>query len=170
MAVAERRNSATTPSRPAMERVSDTELLWRHTFKAPADIVFEAWTRPEYVRRWWAPRSRGVEMVQCEADVRVGGAYVYALAREGALVATFSGTYIEIVRPTRLVYTSLLAPFPDAVMVTVSFEERDGLTYLESREAYPSKEVLEGAIASGMESGALETMENLADLVVTLRA
>ena len=151
-----------------MERVSDTELVWTHTFRAPARIVFDAWTKPEFVKRWWAPKSRGVEMVQCEADVRVGGTYVYSLARGGAIIATFSGKYLEIERPTKLVYTSLFAPFPDALMVTVSFEERDGLTYLVSREVYPSRKVLDGAIASGMESGALEAMENLAGLVASL--
>jgi uncharacterized protein YndB with AHSA1/START domain len=168
MAIAERRSESKPLSRASMERVSDTELVWRHTFRASATIVFDAWTKPEFVRRWWAPKSRGVEMVQCEADLRVGGAYVYVLARGGAVVATFSGTYLEITRPTRLVYTSLLAPFPDAVRVTVSFEERDGLTDLVSNEVYPSKKVLDGAIASGMESGALETMELLAELVVSL--
>ena len=153
-----------------MERVSDTELVWRHTLRAPAAIVFDAWTKPEFVRRWWAPKSRGVEMVQCEADVRVGGAYVYVLARDGAVVATFSGTYLEITRPTKLVYTSRFAPFPDDVRVTVTFEERDGLTTLVSREVYPSRKILEGAVATGMESGALECMDLLSELVVSLQA
>lgn len=165
---AEKAGEAMIVDRPGMERGSDTELVWRHSFKAPARLVFDAWTKPEFVKRWWAPKSRDLEMVRCEADVRVGGAYVYALARGGAIIATFSGTYLEIIRPTKLVYTSLFAPFPEALMVTVIFEERDGLTLLVSREAYPSKKVLDGAIASGMESGALEAMDQLDELVASM--
>jgi uncharacterized protein YndB with AHSA1/START domain len=151
-----------------MERVSDTELVWTHTLRAKASIVFDAYTKAEFVKRWWAPKSRGVEMVQCEADVRVGGAYVYALARDGKIIVTFTGKYLEIDPPRRLVYTSAMAPYPDEVMVTVTFTEKNGVTELVSREVYPSKKVLDMAIASGMEAGALETMDLLAELVTTI--
>jgi len=154
-----------TPSRAAVERVSDTELVWKHSLRAKASIVFDAYTKPELVKRWWAPRSRGLEMVQCEADVRVGGAYVYGLARGGKIVVTFTGKYLEIERPVRVVYTAAMAPFPDEIVATVTFEEKDGVTELVSREVYPSKKVLDQAIASGMEAGALETMGLLAELV-----
>ena len=152
-------------TRATVERVSDTELVWRHRLRAKASVVFDAYTKPELVKRWWAPRSRGLEMVQCEADVRVGGAYVYALAREGKIVVTFTGKYLEIERPHRLVQTAVMAPFPEASVATVTFTEKDGVTELVSREVYPSKTVLDQAIASDMESGALETMDLLAELV-----
>ncbi len=168
MPVAEGRNDAMTESRATVERVSDTELVWRHTLRAKAEIVFDAYTKPELVKRWWAPKSRGLEMVQCEADVRVGGAYVYALARAGKIVVTFTGRYLEIDRPHRLVQTAAMAPFPDEIVATVTFTEKDGVTELVSREVYPSKKVLDEAIAVGMEEGALETMDLLAELVVTL--
>jgi len=151
-----------------VERVSDTELVWRHTLRAKAPVVFDAYTKPELVKRWWAPRSRGLEMVQCEADVRVGGAYVYALARGGKIVVAFTGKYLEISRPDLVVYTAAMAPFPDEIVATVTFKEKDGMTELVSREVYPSKKVLDQAIASDMESGALETMDLLAELVETL--
>ena len=173
-----------TRERATVERVSDTELVWRHTLRAKAPVVFDAYTKPELVKRWWAPKSRGLEMVQCEADVRVGGAYVYALARGGKIVVTFTGKYLEISRPDRVVYTAAMAPIsdqsasqtaptqsrsrsfvPDEVVTTVTFKEKDGMTELESREVYPSKKVLDQAIASGMEEGALETMDLLAELV-----
>jgi uncharacterized protein YndB with AHSA1/START domain len=117
------------------------------------------------VKRWWAPKSRGLEMVQCEADVRVGGAYVYALAREGKIVVTFTGRYLELERPQRLVQTAAMAPMPEESVATVTFTEKDGVTVLESREVYPSKAILDQAIAVGMEDGALETMDLLAELV-----
>ena len=126
-------------------------------------------------------------MVQCEADVRVGGAYVYALARGGKVVVTFTGKYLEVSRPDRVVYTAAMAPFfgslrsangsdakslslvcPDEIVATVTFREKNGMTELVSREVYPSKQVLDQTIASGMESGALETMDLLAELVTSL--
>lgn len=159
------RSETTAQSRATVERVSDTELVWRHTLRAKREIVFDAYTKPELVRRWWAPKSRGLEMVQCEADVRVGGAYVYALARDGKIVVTFTGKYLEIERPHRLVQTAAMAPWPDEVVATVTFTEEAGVTELVSREVYPSKKVLDQAIASGMEAGALETLDLLAALV-----
>jgi uncharacterized protein YndB with AHSA1/START domain len=168
MPVAGKGSETTTPPRASVERVSDTELVWTHTLRAKAAVVFDAFTKPELVKRWWAPRSRGLEMVQCEAEVKVGGAYVYALARGGKVVVTFTGRYLEIERPKRVVYTAAMAPFPDEIVATVTFTEKDGLTELVSREVYPSREVLDQAIASGMEAGALETFDLLAELVVLL--
>ena len=159
------RSESKTQGRASVERVSDTELVWKHTLRAKASVVFDAYTKPELVKRWWAPKSRGLEMVQCEADVRVGGAYVYALARGGKVVVTFTGKYLEISRPDRVVYAAAMAPFPDEIIATVTFTEKDGVTELVSREVYPSKMVLDQAIASDMESGALETMDLLAELV-----
>ena len=52
--------------RPGMERVSDTELMWRHTLRAKPEAVFDAWTKPEFVKRWWAPKSRNLEMDQLD--------------------------------------------------------------------------------------------------------
>ncbi len=156
--------------RMSLERTSDTELVITRKFDAPAHLVFDAWTRPEHVKRWWAPASRGVIMTQCEADVRPGGAYRYVLARGGDVVCAFSGRYVEVERPTRLVYTSVFEACPDAeVVVTASFEELDGATTLVVHELYPSKEVLEGALASGMEEGIRETSDLLDELVRSLR-
>ena len=164
MPVAER-SETMARSRATMDRVSDTELVWKHTLRAKPSVVFDAYTKPELVKRWWAPKSRGLEMVQCEADVRVGGAYVYALARGGKIIVTFTGKYLEISRPDRVVYTSAMAPFPDEVVAAVTFTAKGDMTELVSREVYPSKAVLDQAIASDMESGALETMNLLAELV-----
>jgi uncharacterized protein YndB with AHSA1/START domain len=152
-----------------MERTSDTEIVITRTFRAPPDIVFDAWTKPEHVRRWWAPASRGVTLVECDADVRPGGAYRYVLARGDTERYAFSGKYREIARPTRLVYTQSFEPMPGAAVVTVSFEERDGSTVLVAHEVYPSKEALDAALASGMEEGMRDTMDQLDELVASLR-
>jgi uncharacterized protein YndB with AHSA1/START domain len=157
-------------NRTSMERTSDREIVITRTFRAPADIVFDAWTKPELVRRWWAPRSRGVTLVQCDANVRPGGAYRYLLARGSSESFAFSGKYVEIARPTRLVYTQIFEAFPDGeAVVTVSFEERDGSSTLVAHELYPSKEALDRALTSGMEDGMRETMDQLDELVASLR-
>jgi uncharacterized protein YndB with AHSA1/START domain len=114
------------PGRTTMEVTSDREIVISRRFRARAPSVFDAWTRPEHVRRWWAPASRGLTVSQCDADLRPGGASRYVLAR-GAERLAFSGRYLEITRPTRLVYTQVFEPMPGGeVVVTVTFDERDG--------------------------------------------
>ena len=159
----------------SMERTSNRELVIERTFNGPARIVFDAWTRPELVRRWWAPKSLGVSIVSCDADVRVGGRYRYVLQPEKADLFAFSGTYTEVTPHTRLVYTTFfepkgIAPAADdePAITTVRFEERDGRTRLVSRELYPSKEVLDAVLASGMEHGMRMTMDQLDELVASL--
>ena len=73
----ERRDSEPTPmkNRTTVERKSERELVVTRTFNGPARIVFEAWTKPELFKRWWAPKSMGVPLLSCEMDVRVGGRY-----------------------------------------------------------------------------------------------
>ncbi|MFN0181007.1 MAG: SRPBCC family protein [Gemmatimonadales bacterium] len=156
-------------SRTSLVRTSDRELVWTRTFGAPAAIVFDAYTKPEYVRRWWAPKSRSVTMLECDVDLRPGGSYRYVLGRGDSERFAFFGKYLEVGRPTRLVYTQTYEPFPDLeAVLTVSFEERDGVTTLVAHERYPSKQALDGALASGMAEGARDSFEELAELVASL--
>lgn len=167
MAARERSESAPR-NQTTMELDPDRSILIARTFNGPARIVFDAWTNPELVKRWWAPKSRGVSVVSIDADVRVGGTYRYVIRPpEGEQVA-FSGSYTEITPHSRLVYTQRFEPFPDEVIITVTFEERGGKTHMTSRELYPSKEVREMVIASGMEHGMRETMDQLDELVASL--
>jgi len=153
-----------------VERASERELVLRRTFRARPSTVFDAMTKPELLQRWWAPRSLGVVLFGCEADVRVGGAYRYRFGRPGQPEMAFSGIYRELVHGARLVYTQIFEPMRDAGIgrITATFEAVEGGTLLTQRELYPSKEVLEGAIASGMEKGMRETLDQLAVLVVEL--
>ena len=78
---------ATTPksatkNETIVERTSDRELTVTRTFNAPAHIVFEAWTKPELLKQWWAPKSFGVSLFECEQDLRVGGTYRFAFGRD----------------------------------------------------------------------------------------
>jgi uncharacterized protein YndB with AHSA1/START domain len=151
-----------------VERKSERELVVTRTFNGPARIVFEAWTRPELFRRWWAPKSSGASLLSCEMDVRVGGGYRLEFGHpEASQPMAFFGKYIEVTPPSRLVWTN--DESPDAAVTTVTFEERGGKTLLVLHELYPSKEALDGAI-EGMEGGMPEQFEQLDELLVTLGA
>ena len=67
-------------NRTTVERKSERELVVTRLFDGPAHIVFEAWTKPELLKRWWAPRSFGVSFLSCEADVRTGGTYRFVFS------------------------------------------------------------------------------------------
>ena len=156
-----------------MELRSDREIVISRAFNAPARIVFDAWTRPELVRRWWAPRSLCVEMTDCQADVREGGGYRYVLRMPGGGEEfAFSGTYTEVTPHSRLVYTQVYEPMADAgaAVVTITFREEGARTHMVSHELYPSAEARDATIASGMEHGMRITMDQLDELAASLAA
>lgn len=158
----------TARSETTMTVQGDHELVIERTFRALPHLVFEAYTKAELVKRWWAPKSHGVEMAICEADVRPGGTWRYVM-KQGTQDIGFSGEYREVTPHTRLVYTSVFDPFPEAeVLVTVTFEARGEQTHVVMREVYPSKEALDGALSSGMEHGMKETLDQLDDLVAAM--
>jgi uncharacterized protein YndB with AHSA1/START domain len=164
--------SSPAKNRAVVERRSDRELVITRTFHGPARIVFDAWTKPELLKRWWAPASMGVSLFSCEVDLRVGGRYRFAFGHDPKQEMVFSGTYTEVVPPSRLVFTQLFEPMRSAgeAIVTATFAERGGKTELTLHQLFPSKEVLDATIASGMERGMQITMDQLDELVATLRA
>jgi uncharacterized protein YndB with AHSA1/START domain len=163
------RESEPTPmqNRTTVERKSERELVTSRTFNGPARLVFEAWTKPELLKRWWAPKSTGVSLLSCEADVRVGGRYRFEFGLETSKTMAFFGRYLEVTPRSRLVWTN--DESDDGAVTTVTFEEKDGKTLLVMHELYPSKEALDGAIA-GMEGGMCEMLDQLDELLVTLGA
>jgi uncharacterized protein YndB with AHSA1/START domain len=165
----ERRESEPTTmnNRTTVERKSERELVITRTFNGPARIVFEAWTKPELLKRWWAPKSTGVPLLSCEADVRVGGRYRFEFGHEASKSMAFFGRYIEVTLHSRLVWTN--EESDDGAVTTVTFEEKGDKTLLVLHELYPSKEALDEAIA-GMEGGMPEQFEQLDELLVTLGA
>jgi uncharacterized protein YndB with AHSA1/START domain len=166
-----RASENTVVNETTVERTSDRELVVTRTFNGPAHIVFDAWTRPELLKRWWAPRSFGVSLFECESDLREGGRYRYAFGRDPSRPEVFSGRYLEVKPPSRLVLTQLYERIPDAgeAVVTATFEESEGRTLLTLHQLFPSKEALEGALASGMEHGMRVTLDQLDELVEALR-
>jgi uncharacterized protein YndB with AHSA1/START domain len=142
-----------------VERKSGRELVVTRTFDGPARIVFEAWTKPDLFKRWWAPRSMGMSLLSCEMDVRVGGKYrlVFGQGME------FFGRYIEVAPYSRLVWTNDEGGEAGPV-TTVTFEEKGGKTLLVMHELYPSKEALDAA-GTGAADAMGETFGQLDELL-----
>lgn len=111
-----------------------------------------------------------MSLFECESDLRVGGTYRYAFGRDPNKPEVFSGRYLEVNPPSRLVLTQLYERMRDAgeAVVTVTFEEIRGSTRLTLHQLFPSREALDGAIASGMEPGMRETLDQLDALVAML--
>jgi len=167
-----KRESEPTPmkNRTTVERKSERELVVTRTFNAPARIVFEAWTQPELLKRWWAPKSFGVSFISCEADVRAGGSYRFVFEHPASEhPMEFFGRYIEVTPHSRLVWTNDEGGAGGAV-TTVTFEERGAETLVVMHDIYPSKEALDSAIASGSTGGFSETFEQLDEVLVTMDA
>ena len=164
-----RRERDPNPSenRTTVERKSERELVVTRTINGPARIVFEAWTKPELLQRWWTPKSFGVSFLSCEADVRTGGTYrfVFAHPASGQPMAFF-GRYLEVTPPSRLVWTNEEGGEGGAV-TTVTLAEKNGKTVLTMSELYPTKEALDEALASGSASGFDETFAQLDALLAT---
>lgn len=150
-------------------RKSDCELAVTRAFDGPPRVVFEAWTKPELIQRWWTPKSFGITFVSCEADVRTGGTYRFVFSHPAAeQPMAFFGRYIEVTPYSRIVWTN--EESADGPVSTVTFEEKDGKTLLVLSEVYPSKQAMEDAIANGSTGtgGAGEQFDELDELLVTL--
>lgn len=161
-----RENEATAMKNPtATERKSDRELVVTRTFNSPARLVFEAWTTPELLKRWWAPKSFGLTMLSCEMDARVGGTYRLVFSHDAfPEPMAFFGRYVEVTPHSRVVWTNEEGG-GDGQVTTVTFEESGAETLLVMHDLYPSKEALDAAIASGSTSGAGEAFEQLDEVL-----
>ena len=146
-----------------VERPSDREVVVTRTVDAPARLVFEAFTNPELFRRWWVPKSYGLNLVSCTLDVRVGGQYRLAFLHEGSTMEFF-GTYVEVTPHSRLVWTNDEGNAGQTV-TTVTFEETEGKTRLAVRNLYPSKEALD---ADGSTAALPESLDQLEELLASL--
>src|ERR671920_1538272 len=109
---------------------TDEQILITREFDAPKHLVYEAWTTPELVKRWWSG-SLG-ETTIAEIDLRVGGVWRYVMVADGGFEVAFHGEYREIVANERIVSTEVYEGMPEAeALDTVTFTEADGRTTLE---------------------------------------
>ncbi len=169
--------TSTSDHRLVVTLPSDLEIRMTRTFRAPRALVFEVFTRPEHVARWWGWRTS--EPVVFEADVRPGGAWRYVArdVHEGQVVEVgFHGEYLEVEPPSRVVYTEIFEglednEFPaDPGVNTVTFEDHEEGTLVTCTSRYPSKEVRDLVVESGMETGAAESYDRLEELAMALGA
>lgn len=117
---------------------SDLEILTTRELDAPIELVFDVLTKPEHVRRWFAPFE--CKMTVCSADLRVGGGYHFAFVTEDGTECSFRGTYLEIEPPVRIVDTWLFEGWPDAHAVeTVELHEEDGVTTVSMKLAFDDR-------------------------------
>jgi uncharacterized protein YndB with AHSA1/START domain len=158
------RESGATPTKnpTRVERKSECELVVTRTVDAPARLVYEAWTKAELFRRWWVPKSYGLNLLACEMDVRVGGQYRLVFRHEDSTMEFF-GTYLEVTPHSRLVWTNEEGDEGKTV-TTVTFEETDGKTLLVVHDLYPSKE----AVDFGSTGALPEALDQLDELLASL--
>jgi len=148
---------------------SDQEITMTRLFDAPRQLVFDAMTKPEHVKQWWGQLGEGYSVPVCEVDLRVGGAWRFVNRHPRGEVA-FYGEYREITPPSRVVFTEIFEQFPDTVsVVTTVLTEEGNKTRLTATVRYPSREVRDMVIASGMSRGAGISYDRLEDLVVALQ-
>lgn len=147
---------------------SDHEIRMTRLFDAPRELVFEAMTKPEHVKQWWGRLGEGYSVPVCEIDLRPGGKWRFVNRHPKGEIA-FYGEYREITPPERVVFTEIFEQFPDTVsVVTAELREEGDKTRLTATVRYPSIEVRDMVMASGMAQGAGTSYDRLEDLLSEL--
>ena len=161
-------NTMTTNGTATVTLPTDEQILITREFDAPKHLVYEAWTTPELVKRWWSGR-RG-EMTIAEIDLRVGGRWRYVMVADGGFEVAFHGEYREIVPNERLVSTEVYEAMPDGeALNTLTLTEAGGRTTLTVLVEHTSKEDRDAHVNSGMEAGMQEGMDLLEQVAISLR-
>jgi uncharacterized protein YndB with AHSA1/START domain len=149
---------------------SDREIVLTRLFDAPRQLVFEAMTKPEHVKRWWGILDDRYSVPVCEIDLRVGGKWRFVGRGPHGEGPEFYGVYREVAAPDRVVFTEIYAAFPDVEsVVTAVLTEEQGKTRLTASCQYPSIEVRDAVIKSGMERGAAISYDRLEDVARELQ-
>jgi uncharacterized protein YndB with AHSA1/START domain len=149
---------------------SDREIRLTRLFDAPRALVFEAMTKPEHVKQWWGRLGEGYSVPVCEIDFRIGGKWRF-VNRHPNGEAAFYGEYREITPPSRVVFTEIFEQFPDSVsVVSAELTEEAGKTRLTATVRYPSPEVRDMVMGSGMSHGAGISYDRLEDLLAELQS
>jgi len=146
---------------------SDTEILITREFDAPRHLIYQAWTTPELIKRWWSA-NRG-QVTKAEVDLRVGGKWRWGMTAQNGYAFEFYGEYREIIPNERLVHTETFSGAPDApALTTLTLTERDGRTTATILVQHQRKEHRDAHINSGMEGGMQEAMDMLEEVARSL--
>ena len=148
---------------------SDTEIQMERTFDAPRALVYRAMTERDLISQWWGQRNSTTTVDTLE--LRVGGKWRFIQRDASGAEHAFRGEFLEISPPDRLVWTFEYEPMPGHIVTdAVTFSELDsGKTQDLVRSTFASKEDRDGMIAAGMEGGAAESYDRLAELLETLK-
>ena len=148
---------------------TDTQILITRTFEAPRHLVYKAYTTPELIKRWWGG-DHGV-VTDAEVDLRVGGRWRYVLTANEGFEVAFHGEFREIVPNERIVSTETFEGMPEGeALSTVTLDEEKGRTTLKNLSEYPSRDIRDAVINSGMEGGMQESMDHLEQVALSLRS
>ncbi|MBI4920437.1 MAG: SRPBCC domain-containing protein [Devosia nanyangense] len=152
----------------------EPSMIVTRTFDAPRALVWKAFTDPVHVARWWGPKSFAPVSKIDKLELRPGGTWRYICQRTGGTqIIVFTGKYLEVKAPERLVNTfGVEGQFEgdEAFPETHTFEEHGGKTFYRSYSLVPSMEARDAIIATGMEKGGRESLEQLAALVAELQS
>lgn len=143
----------------------DHEIVMTRVFDAPRHLVYDAFTKPALLKRWFGPH--GWSLTTCEVDLRVGGKYRFVLEGPGGRSMGMSGEYRELTPPDGSIHTEKFDEYPGQAIVTTRLVEVDGKTTLTATVYHESKEIRDAVVASGMEHGAAETYDRLAELLAS---
>lgn len=144
---------------------SDREVVMTRIFNAPRPMVFDAFTKPELLQRWFGPR--GWSLAVCEGDFKVGGWWRFVLRGPDGTEMGMRGAIRELVRPERVVHAESFDDYPGESLVSTHFSEQDGKTTVTITVRYESKQIRDAVVASGMEHGAAECYDKLAEYLET---
>jgi len=158
-----------SPVDQATESTADREVVITRVFDAPARLLFEAYSKPEHIKRWFGPKDWPVTL--CEMDFRVGGRYRFAMTGpDGKQGTPFGGEYLEIVPDRKIVYDdSFESPGAERMVVTVTFEEEAGQTTLTIHTLFASVAMKEAHMGAGYSQGVGSSLDQLADLVAGMQ-
>jgi uncharacterized protein YndB with AHSA1/START domain len=149
---------------------SDLEIAMSREFDASRQLLFDAYTKPEILKRWLGVRNGWVFEI-CEVDLRAGGKYRWVWRKNGKDLA-LGGTYIEVTSPERIVCTERFDEpwYPGEAIVTVTFIESRGRTTLTITTKAESKQIRDGVLQSGATKGVGESFDKLAGVLASLRS
>ena len=159
------------PGKLLITTPSDREIAMTRVFDAPRNLVFDAWTRPELLKRWLGVFG-GWTFAVCEVDLRVGGAYRYVWRGKDGHEMGMGGVFRDIVRPERIVATEKFDEswYPGDAVDTMVFVEKEGRTTVTTTILYASKEARDGVLKSPMESGVAQGYDKLAEILASMPA
>ncbi len=153
----------------AAESNADREVALVRTYDAPARLLFEAWSKPEHLMKWFGPV--GWPLTLCEVDFRKGGRWRMAMTgASGQQNTPFGGEYLEIVPNRKIVFDNAFEEAGSRKMImTVTFEEKDGRTILIWHTLFESAAMKNEYLGLGFEQGGGSGLDQLADVVGAMK-